>query len=75
MDPNSSVRQAAQIREPPLNYLWLEREFIIGMRSRDDIRRAGVSGNGQHSNALLQGLRAIVHSRQDMAMNVDQIFL
>jgi hypothetical protein len=55
------------------DHLGLEFEFMIGMRTGYDVGSAVVGGQPQHFDGLFESLWAIIHTRQDVAMDIDKI--
>ena len=53
--------------------LRLEFELMIGMRTGYDIRSSIFHRHPKHFDRLFQSLRAIIHTRQDVAVDIDKI--
>jgi hypothetical protein len=53
-------------------HLGVELELEIGVRGGNDVRRPGIRGGAQHTDASLECVRSIVHTRENMRMYVDQ---
>src|SRR5207249_6226226 len=61
----------AELGDPFLDHLGLEHVPPVGVRCRDDIGGAGLSGQLQHPHALLARPRPIVEPVEHVAMDVD----
>ena len=48
----------------------LEGKFEVGVRSGDDIRGAGLGGETEHGEGVVQGGGAIVQAPEDVAVDI-----
>ena len=53
--------------------LRVEREPCVSVRCGYDIGGTGFSGDFQHGDGILERLRAIIESGQNMAMDIDHV--
>jgi len=64
-----------QFRDFAFDQRGIEGELGIGMRGGDYIGGAGLGRQAQHGNGVFEGLGAIVETRQNMAVNIDQLLM
>src|ERR1700674_5496827 len=73
VDANRAVYSPPQFLDLAGDDLRLEFELIISMRTGYDVGSAIVHRQPQHFERLFQSLRAIIHTRQDVAVDVAKI--
>src|SRR5207248_2742213 len=73
VDADCAIHSLPQFLDLAGYDLRLEFEFKISVRTGHDIGSAAFRGHPQHFDRLFEGLRAIIHARQDVAVDIDKI--
>src|ERR1700730_3445724 len=73
VNADRSLYSLAQLFDLASDDLRLEFKFMIGVRTGYDVGSAIVRGQPQHFERLFESLRTIIHTRQDVAVDVDKI--
>ena len=71
MNARKFFRAAAQFRDPAVDQIGIELEFVVRVRRRHNVRGTGGSGVPQHSDALVECPDPIVDTPENMAMYVN----
>ena len=73
MDADRAIYGLSEFFNLSGDNLRLEFELMIGMRTGYDIRSSIFHRHPKHFDRLFQSLGAIIHTRQDVAVDVDKI--
>jgi hypothetical protein len=73
VDADRSAYGLPQIFDPGGYNLGLEFEFVVGVRAGHDVGGAALRRQSQHFERLFESLRTIIHTRQDVAVDIDKI--
>jgi hypothetical protein len=73
VDADGAVHGLAQFFNLAGDDLGLELEFMIRMRTGYDIGSSILRRQPQHFDRLFQSLRTIIHTWQDVAVDIDKI--
>ncbi|MCG3768831.1 MAG: hypothetical protein JW394_0951 [Nitrospira sp.] len=74
VNANSIAQQPLQLRSPRGDQRRLKQVMGVSVRRRHNVRRPASGRHCQHGDAHLQGTRAIIHSPEDMGVNVNHRF-